>query len=162
MDSERIPVERHLIGQVTVYDVTEDELERIENSAGGLGVDFPICLGCVTSAVSIFATLEASPPPQGLQSPGRTVCSVMVPVLLVVGLIFGIRWAVNRSHFAKIIAKIRARQVGPLGDETRELKRGELETLPLEAAPLPPIAAPGTTGSVAANVEPTPTGSEQK
>jgi hypothetical protein len=53
MNNEHISLERHPIRQVTVYDVTEDEIERIESTAGEVGLDFPIFLGCVTSALSV-------------------------------------------------------------------------------------------------------------
>jgi hypothetical protein len=158
MDNERILLQRHSISQVIVYDVTKDELERIESKAADLGLDFQLSLAGITSAISILATLIFSPSQESLS---RTIFWVMVPVLFLVGFIFAVRWYFSKGELSKIFLRIRARQVGPLGDEKREFRRPELEALPLEQAPLP---APGMTDSlsVAVAVAPALNGSEQK
>ena len=163
IEDERIPLEIHPIGSVTVYHVTEDELERLESESSDLGLDFNVSLACVVAAISIFATLISSPaPPPSAPSIGRIACWVMVPVLLVMWMIFGFRWHFHRRGFSKIIAKIRARQVGPLGDEKREINAQELKTLVPEPAPEAPKDAAGIQETVSMVVKPAQTEGTQK
>lgn len=139
MKDDHIALERHTIDRLTVYDVREDELESIQSDSADLGFDFNCSLAFLTSALSIVVALELSAAPPSLQ---RNTVWVAVPMLTLMGLACGVRWYINRGKVSKIIQKIKARRVGPLGDEKRELGIGELESLPLQSAPVLPPAPP--------------------
>jgi hypothetical protein len=128
MESGNIPVRRHGLSHVETYDVTADELERIEREGSDVGFDFQISQFCLTVAISFFVGLILSPPPD---SNPKTfiVFVVLVVVGVLVGFIFGIKWYKNRGAFSRTISRIKERQIGPVGEEGKELKAGDLEKL---------------------------------
>lgn len=130
MNDGRIPIRRHGIGHVEAYDVTVEELERLEKEGSDVGFDFQISLFCITMATSFLIALILSPPT------GKTfdVFVLLVIVGLLVGLIFGIKWFRGRGARSLTIKKIKERQIIPFGEEGEELKPSQLEDLPSEEA----------------------------
>lgn len=130
MNSDRIPIRRHGIGHVEAYEVTADELERLEKEGADVGFDFHTSLFCITMATSFLITLILSPPS------GKTfdVFVLLVIVGFLVGLIFGIRWFRGRGARSGTIKKIKERQIIPFGEKGEELKPSQLEDLPSEEA----------------------------
>jgi hypothetical protein len=140
MGSGHIPIRRHGLSQVETYEVTADELERIEREGGDVGFDFQICLFCLTLASSFLIGLILSPPPDS-KPKIFIVFSVLVVVGFLVGIVFGLKWYFSRNAFSVTLAKIRARQIGPIGEEGREFKPSDLANLP-SVEPTPKQDAP--------------------
>jgi len=131
MDTGHIPVRRHGLSHVETYDVTSDELERIEAEGADEGFNFHIALFCLTMASSCLLGLVLSPPPND-KPKTFVVLVVLVVVGFLVGLIFGIKWFIGRGAFSATIRRIGDRQVGPLGEKGGELGPSELQALPSE------------------------------
>ena len=58
-----IPILRHGLHHLETYEITADELNRIEREGGDIGFDFQIAQFCLTIAASFLANLLISPPP---------------------------------------------------------------------------------------------------
>jgi hypothetical protein len=141
MESEQIPIRRRRISGLDVCDVTTDELDSIEREGSNVGLDFQIAQGCLVVALSFLATLLTVK----IQSERTfTVFVVIVAVGLFGATAFGLKWFQSRKSFARLIQKIRDRQVGSVGQEGKELTPGELVTKPQQLAPIRPdqIASP--------------------
>jgi hypothetical protein len=133
MNPGHIPVRRHGLSHVETYEVTADELDRIESEGADVGFNFHIGLACLTTATSFLVVLFTSPPPDN-QPKTFIVFVVIIVVGFLAGIIFAIKWFLARGAFAAVIRRIRERQVGPLGEKGQELKLEQLEDLPSEKA----------------------------
>ncbi len=139
MAGDQISIRRHGKREIIYYDVTPDQLDRMESAGADLGSNFHIALTLLTVAFSFLTTLIVSPPPPGI----KQIIFVSLTVLgFLFGPIFGYKWFKNRGAHSKIFREIREQpEIGPLGDEQQELRRSDLDNLPLEAAPAPQITA---------------------
>lgn len=136
MNLGHIPVRRHELSHVETYEVTADELDRIESEGADVGFHFHIGLFCLTMATSFLVGLILSPPPDS--SPKTfVVFAVVVVVGFLVGIIFGIKSYLSRGAFAGTIRRIRERQIGPLGEKGSELGPSQLAQLPSEESSSP-------------------------
>lgn len=154
MSDDHISIRRHGRREIVTYDVTPDQLDRIESAGSDLGFNFHIALTLLTLGLSFLTTLIVSPPPAGMVQ----IVFVSITILgLLLGLIFGCKWFKDRGAHLSIFREIREQpEIGPLGDEKQELQRSDLDHLPLEVAPAPP-SAPGPPIAAAA-----PSTGEQK
>ena len=138
MFDDHISVRRHGRREIVTYDVTPDQLDRLERAGAELGFNFHIALTLLTLAFSFLTSLILSPPSNG------TVETIFVSITVlgfILGLIFGLKWYKDRDTNSAIFREIREQpEIGPLGDERQELQRADLNRLPLEAATLPPPA----------------------
>lgn len=129
MGSGHIPIRRHGLAHVETYDVTADELTNIEREGSDVGFDFQVAQFCLTLGASFLGGILISPPP-----PDRPQTFTFMVVVIVVGFllgaIFGIKWFRARGAFSATIRRIRERQVGPVGEEGKELRPSELAGLP--------------------------------
>jgi len=128
MANDHIPIERHRLRTVHTYDVTAQELNAIERESLDVGQDFQYALFfagiCVTLLISIGLT----------QIPSPTRHADFVAVAFASGVLaiyFGGRYRRKRKGTRTTIQEIKARQVGPVGDESHELRPAELVKLPL-------------------------------
>lgn len=125
----QVPIRRHGLGHVELYDVTGDELDALERECASVGLDFQVASLALAVAASFLASLLLSTPAN------PTVVTVFV-VLVVVGfalsLIFGVRWFRGRSALQVTMQRIRSRPIGPVGSEAHVLKPAELDQLPSE------------------------------
>ena len=126
MNPEHIAVRRHRLPGLDICDITIDELDAIESVGSNLGLDFQISQFCLTVALSFLASTLSSPPKEDRV---YIVFVVVIVVGFALGLIFGIKWSRDREAFSKLIQKVRDRQVGPVGEEGKELKVSELQNL---------------------------------
>jgi hypothetical protein len=139
MIGDQISIRRHGKRELVTYDVTPEQLDRMESAGAELGFNFHIALTLLTLAFSFLTTLIASPPPPGIV---QTVFVSITVLGFLLGLIFGSKWLKDRGAHSRIFREIREQpEIGPLGDERKELQRSELDNLPLEAAPAPQSAS---------------------
>jgi len=140
MDREQIEVRRHRISGLDLCDITLDELDDIERSGSDVGLDFNVAIFSLGIGVSFFSSLLAT------TIASRKVFDTFVMLAIVgfsLAIIFFIKWFRNRGDFARRIQKVRDRQVGPFGDEEKNIKPSELANLtPVE--PPPPTEPPAT------------------
>ena len=131
MPNELIPIRRHRLSGLDVCDVTTDELNSIEREGSNVGTDFQIAQFFITIALSFLAaTLSNTPTSDRVY----TVFVVVIAVCFALGVAFGIKWWRERGEFSRLIQKIKDRQIGPMGDEGKEIKPAELEELPSQQA----------------------------
>ena len=123
MNEERIPLRRHSLGHVECYEVTADELDRIERDASDLGTDFQIGSIALTLSLSFIANILLT------TITDRRIYTFFV-VIIVSGFLFGVahlyKWYKHRNAFSTIIQRIRDRQIGPVGEEGKELMPSDL------------------------------------
>lgn len=126
---DQLQQRRHRIPHVETYDVTVDELDQIELESMSVGQDFSFGSVCLTAALSFLITIVTVP----IESE-RAWNSFLI--IMLVGFIgaayFGIRWYRGKKHGVLVIERIREREIGPYGEEGREIKANEAADLPAE------------------------------
>lgn len=128
---EHIEIRRHRLSGLDVCDVTTDELDSIERIGSNVGLDFNVALFSLGISLSFLASLLNT------KIESRQVFDTFVSFAILgtaLSVIFFIKWSLSRKEFSSLIQKIRDRQIGPTGNEGKELKPGELEKLPSEQA----------------------------
>ena len=127
MDHEQIEVRRHRLPRLDICDVTMDELDSIERTGSNVGLDFNVSLFSLGVSLSFLVALLNT------KIESKRTFDTFVVFCVVGGalfIIFGIKWFLNRSEFSRLIQRIRDRQIGPVGEEGKELKPSELANLP--------------------------------
>jgi hypothetical protein len=148
MGGDQISVRRHGRREIITYDVTPDQLDRMERAGADLGFNFHIALFLLTLAISFLTSLVLTPPTPGIV---QTVFIVITVLGFLFGPIFGYKWLKDRKAHASIFREVREQpEIGPLGDEKQELRPSELHALPVEPAP----SNPGMKDSVKLEVSP--------
>ena len=138
-NGDNIKLRRHALPHVETYDVTSDELERIETESKTVGQDFQYASNCLTAAVAFAIALFTT------EIKSERVFDVFVLLAVsgsVFGCYFGQKYFRGRKQCATVIQKIRERQIGPIGEEGRELRPAEVAQLNPIAAPEPPPLPP--------------------
>jgi hypothetical protein len=126
-EQDQIPAKRHRLQHLDLYDVSGDELDHLEQLGSTVGTDLQFCTFWFPIGISATFTLLAVP------IPSPHVYSTYLVGAFVgygFGVFFGVRWWFSRGQFKKCVDKIRERQIGPVGEQGKELKPSELETLP--------------------------------
>ena len=119
MTNEHITVKRHRLEHVDVYEVFGDELDRIEQEAATIGTDLQFALFWLPIAVTLTATLILTNIPNERVHTGFLIFTIMSYGF---GVYFVIRWLRQIGSFKRLLSKIRDRQVGPIGEEGKEIK----------------------------------------
>jgi hypothetical protein len=122
----QVPLRRHGVGHLEIYDVTVDELEQIEREGGNIGLDFQVSLFCITEASAFLAALLTM---TTKSERTYTLFLILIVVGFLSGVVFGLRWLRSRKNFTVMLQKIRDRPIGPVGSEDHELEASELATL---------------------------------
>jgi len=131
MNDGKITAWRHPISGVHVYEVMPHELDTVEKESLDLGQDFQFGL----CSLSIFGTLFVALLLTEIKSPKLYASFVAATILFgVFSLFFLSKYFRARKSFKSTIQTIRERQVGPLGEEGRELRPAEVAQLPVAAA----------------------------
>lgn len=120
---DNIPVRRHRLHSVESYDVTGDELDRIENESMQVGEDFAFASNTLTAFVAFLITLLT------VEIKSDRTFMVFLAVDIATAILtayFAVRWLRGRKKGLRIISRIRERQVGPLGSEDKEIKPSQL------------------------------------
>jgi hypothetical protein len=131
MNSEQVQLRVHGLGPLDCYYVTEDELDRIVRDGNDLGTDFALAQFGITIGGAFLADLLITP-----MALGKVYVTFVV--IIVVGFLFGfahaIKWYQHRGAFSATIRKIRDRQVGPLGEQGKEITPNDLNQLDSSAS----------------------------
>jgi hypothetical protein len=129
--SEHILVRRHRVEHAEIYELFGDDLRRIEDEGARVGTHFQFATSWLPVAIALTVTLSTAT----IQS-DRTFYSLEIFTVISYG--FGIFHGVcawqQRGRFKAIMAEIRQRKAGPLGEQGHELKPAQLEDLPSEKA----------------------------
>ena len=131
---DNIPASRHRLRGIVTYEVNADDFERIETEASTVGTDIQFATVLISTAISFSVTLlTVSIPNQHLHD----LFSLITVVGFALGGFFAVRGWRERGHLKRLLSRIRASQVGPVGEQGKEMRPTELDLLPLEASPQP-------------------------
>jgi hypothetical protein len=97
------------IPRIEVYQVTDDELCRIEEECGKVSQDFAFSTSFLSFGIAFTIALLTAPFSEWL----RTVFVILVIVCGVGCLYTGIRWWSQRRKVPEVVAKIRSRKTEP-------------------------------------------------
>jgi hypothetical protein len=127
LSDDRIPVKRHRLEHAEIYELFGDELDRIEHEATNVGTDLQFATFWLSIAGTCSFALPTIP-----ESNTRIFIVFLIVLILgyALGFYFAVRWWLQRGTLKKLIARIRQRQVGPIGEEGKELKPSDLAELP--------------------------------
>ncbi len=150
-NGEHIPVRRHSINQLDTYDVSADELDRIEAECMDVGQDFQFASVALGIGVSFLIALIFTT----VTSPIIFACFfAVVLTMFVLSAYFWIRYFRKKPTIQTTVQRIKERQVGPVGEEGRELSPKVLANLPVAQVELPKaptdvviVEADGVTGA---------------
>jgi hypothetical protein len=130
---EHIPVKRHRVEHAEIYELFGEDLRRIEDEGSRVGTHLQFATAWFPVAIALTVTLSTIPIPKD-----RVFEAILIFTIVSYGfaLFHGVCAWQQRGRFKSIIAEIRQRKAGPLGEKGEELKPSELEGLPSqEAAP---------------------------
>ena len=110
---DRIPVRRHRIAELDVYEVSSEDLEQLER-AGLRGAE---AFGFLVFGLSVGISLTVTLVTVDISS-NRVFESFLITTIIayVVGVFFGIRWFLERRSAKTVSQRIRSR-IGPIGDD---------------------------------------------
>jgi len=130
--NDKIPAARHRISRIETYEVAASDFDRIEEVAGTVGSD----LTFATLGLSVGVTLTVTLSTVSITNERlHNEFFIAACISYVVAVICGYRWWGQRGGLRKLMNRIREMQVGPLGEEGKEIKPADLARLPLESAP---------------------------
>ena len=109
---EEFQVITHRIPQIEVYQVTDDELKRIEDGYGQVGQDLTFAVTSLSLCIAFGIALLTGTFSERL----FVFLLVLVIICAVVALYTGIRWFRARREAPSVIATIRARKTEPESD----------------------------------------------
>ena len=99
----------HNIPRIEVYQVTGDELDRVEDACSKVGHDFSFMLTAISVGVTSFVALIA-----GTFSPrGELSIRAIIGICFVVAIYTGSRWYRSRTNGLDVVRNIRSRKVDP-------------------------------------------------
>ena len=97
------------IPPIEIYEVTDEQLELIEESYRNRGQDLSFCISSLSICASFAIALSSANPPGHV----KTVYYVVVAVSFVVSLYTGMRWFLVSRRASTVIQKIRSRKMKP-------------------------------------------------
>jgi Flp pilus assembly protein TadB len=97
------------IPRIEVYQVTDDELRRVEEGSGQVGQDLTFAVASLSFATAFLITLCTT----SLTDPLRSIFIAVVIVCTVVFLYTGARWWRTRRIASRVITSIRSRKDNP-------------------------------------------------
>lgn len=126
-NSEPIPAKRHRVQHIETYEVTADELDGVEREGQSVGQDLQFATVFIPIGITLTAVLTTTSIPDIRL---YTAFLVALCVSYGFGATFLIRWWRQRGRFLRLMAKIREKPIGPLGEEGKELGASALAELP--------------------------------
>ncbi|HEY2362106.1 MAG TPA: hypothetical protein VGK36_13380 [Candidatus Angelobacter sp.] len=125
--SDQILARRHRIAHIELFEIYAEELDQIERVAGTVGTDLQFTTFWFPIGIAAILTLIVVPIPN-LRVFNIYLCVGVIS--LGFGIYFLIRWLRNRGELKHYLSRIRERQIGPVGEEGKELKPSDLAALP--------------------------------
>jgi hypothetical protein len=129
MADEKIAVHRHRITDLESYDVTADELDRLQYEDPQRGHELSFALAALSIVLSLVIPLVVGRPPE-ISSQRLAVFVGLIAAAFICFLFFGFRWLNNRKQRDALFDRIRARQIGPVGEKGSEISTDALAGLP--------------------------------
>jgi hypothetical protein len=108
-DDQRPEIVTYRIPRIEVYQVTDDELRRIEEAGGQVGQDLTFAVAALSICVSFLIALTTAT----LSDLTRNIFIALVIVSAVVFSYTGLRWYRTRRTGPDTIASIRRRRTEP-------------------------------------------------
>jgi len=99
------------IPRIEVYQVTDDELKRIEEGSGHIDQDLTFAVAFLSFAIAFVITLATAT----LSDLLRSIFIVVIIICTIVFLYTGTRWWRTRKTASNITAGIRSRKDNPQG-----------------------------------------------
>ena len=99
----------HRIPRIEVYQVTDDELRRIEDASNQIAQDLSFALACGSSCGGIVVGLFTG-------EFGDTAGTILTAAAIILGLAAaytGVRWLRHRGAASNVIRQIRSRRIDP-------------------------------------------------
>jgi len=111
-NGSKIDAKRHSIGLVEIYELTADELDRIESEAMEVGQDLQYCSICLTAGLSFLIALLTT------EIKSAHTFAIFV-VLTITGLCFAVyfaqRYFRSRKKCKRVVQRIRASSAESVG-----------------------------------------------
>lgn len=99
----------HNIPQIEIYQVSDDELSRIEEVATKVGNEFAFMLTGVSISVTLLIALT-----QGeFQKDVEIIMKASLGISVLISIYMGIKWFRSESSVSKILSRIRSRRTEP-------------------------------------------------
>jgi hypothetical protein len=131
---DQVPVKRHRISQFSIVEVQVSDFDRIEEVAESVGTDLTFATLGASAFITLLITLETVPITNERL---HNEFFIATCISLVVTLVCGVRWWLQRGQLNKLMVRIRKDSgVGPLGDDNNPIGQAALDHLPLTTAPL--------------------------
>lgn len=97
------------IPRIEVYQITDDEMCRIEEGCGRVGQDFAFATSFLSFGIAFFIALETATFSEVLR-----IVFIIVVILCGIGTLYtGARWWIQKGQVPSVIAKIRSRKTEP-------------------------------------------------
>lgn len=97
------------IPQIEVYQVTDDELRRMEEAASNVGYEFATMLATISITVSLVIALT-----QGeFETDVEIAFKIAIGVSGLISIFMGVMWWRHRSSLSKLVSNIRSRRTEP-------------------------------------------------
>lgn len=99
----------HAIPHIEVYQVTDDELDRIEESSSQESQDFAFMLTSISLGIAFLIALMTAT----FEETIKLIFIAAVGVCAVSAVYTGLKWIRNRKKVSNVIDKIRSRRIDP-------------------------------------------------
>jgi hypothetical protein len=110
---DRIPVRRHQIAKLDVYEVSSEELDQLERAGLRGAESFGFLVFGFSVGISLTVTLTTTDINSDRLFQGFLIVTI---IAYLVGVFSGIRWSLERRSSKALAQRIRSR-VGPIGDD---------------------------------------------
>jgi|SRR5580704_16917911 hypothetical protein len=132
MAKETITVRRHSISYLEMFEVTADELDRLQFEEPQNSHELSFALAALSFAVGLGIALAT-----GWKNMGPKTFATFIGLAglgFILFLVFVIRWTSNLKRREVLFRRIRERQIGPVGEEGTEIEPDQLAALPSDDA----------------------------
>ena len=97
------------IPRIEVYQVTDDELRRMEEAASNVGNEFATMLATVSVTVSLVTALTQGEFETDIEIAFKTAIGIST----LISVCMGVKWYRHRSLVSKLMSNIRSRRTEP-------------------------------------------------
>jgi hypothetical protein len=131
-NGDKINLRRHALSHVESYDVTADELVQIEEESKTVGQDLQYASNGLTAAIAFSIAIWGTE----IKSDRVYQAFFMFALIgVVVAAYCGQKYFRGKKRCRTVIQRIRERQVGPVGEEGKELRPTQVAELTAGVSP---------------------------